>query len=361
MDDTSNSTMEINTQSPAFYVYAHRDSGGGIFYIGKGTGKRAWSQERHPIWHRYVQERLTGIYSVEILENGLTEMEAEKREGELITELGSQLVNWQNPGRSFDYAALEKYHALRGANLLFVASTRPMEISDINNAMSRYRQALANLQEYESLEVESGVIAELSGNLKIGDLKILDRLTLCLVRCDRCSEARAEAEGYFENFPGARDTSAGRRILKRVLPRAADDDTDTSTSSTSTAGMRRRFNATGRLEHSPLRRRAELAVPHDPVERNLAGHALEREGCIENAIDFYQANVRDGFEGSFPYDRLVVIFRKRGDIASEIVVLKRAVEVFSALCNSPRADVPPKLANFMTRLTLAERLAEKGK
>ena len=41
-----------------FYVYAHRDNKGAIFYIGKGTGKRAWSQDRHPVWHRYVKERL---------------------------------------------------------------------------------------------------------------------------------------------------------------------------------------------------------------------------------------------------------------------------------------------------------------
>jgi hypothetical protein len=362
MDDTSNAKTEATSvESPAFYVYAHRDSGGAIFYIGKGTGKRAWSLERHPIWHRYVQERLKGIYSVEILERGLTEIKAEEREGELITQLGPQLVNWQNPGRGFDYAALEKYHALRGANLLFVASTRPMEISDINNAIGRYKQALDNLRQYERLVVERGVVAELSTGLKIGDLMILGRLTLCLVRSNRCAEARAEAEGYFEEFPRARDTTAGQRILKRVLPRASEKDTDNSAPSTSPAGMRSRSKIAGRFEQPPMPRRTDIAVPPDPVDRNIEGHALERDGLIENAVDFYQANVRDGFEGSFPYDRLAVIFRKRGDVGSEIVVLKRAIEVFSALCNSPRTDVSPKLARFMTRLAVAERLTENGK
>ena len=34
------------------YVYAHRDAKGVPFYIGKGIGRRAWSQDRHPLWHR---------------------------------------------------------------------------------------------------------------------------------------------------------------------------------------------------------------------------------------------------------------------------------------------------------------------
>src|SRR6185437_6802269 len=124
-------------ESREFYVYAHRDAEGAMFYIGKGTGRRAWSQERHPFWHRYVKERLNGTYSVEILQKGLTETEAEAREFELIAQFGRQLVNWQNSGRGFDYAALEKYHALRGENLLFVAATRPVEASDVSAAVDR--------------------------------------------------------------------------------------------------------------------------------------------------------------------------------------------------------------------------------
>ena len=29
-----------------YYVYAHLDSSGQIFYVGKGTGRRAWSTDR---------------------------------------------------------------------------------------------------------------------------------------------------------------------------------------------------------------------------------------------------------------------------------------------------------------------------
>ena len=97
------------------------------------------------------------------------------------------------------------------------------------------------------------------------------------------------------------------------------------------------------------------------VERNLRGRELEREGRIDNAVDLYQANVQEGFEGNHPYDRLAAIFRQRKDYASEVAVLERAVEVFAALANSsPRTDVETKLARFRERLQKARQLGEKG-
>lgn len=341
-------------ESREFYVYAHRDTEGAIFYIGKGTGRRAWSQERHPVWHRYVKERLNGTYSVEILQKGLTETEAEARECDLIAQFGPQLVNWQNPGRGFDYAALKQYHALRGANLLFVASSRPLEDSDLNTAIDRYRHALSNMRQYEALVVETGIVAELSRDSKIGDLNILDRLTLCLVRSERSVEARAEVERYFDDFPAARNTSKARRILKRVRMPTADSDSNAKCRKGDHPAIKRKRQSW--QDESEVRE--IVAIPKDPVERNLRGSTLEREGHVENAVEFYQANVRDGFEGSFPYDRLAIIFRKRGDLASEIVVLKRAIEVFTGLRGSPRLDIPPKLAHFTARLLAAERLAK---
>jgi hypothetical protein len=99
--------------------------------------------------------------------------------------------------------------------------------------------------------------------------------------------------------------------------------------------------------------RQDLRVPSDSVERNLLGIKLEAEGLIDNAIECYEANVRDGFGGNHPYDRLAVIFRRRRDAASEIRVMTRAIEVFEQLQSFPRSDVVPKLQKFRQRLRSA--------
>jgi hypothetical protein len=107
--------------------------------------------------------------------------------------------------------------------------------------------------------------------------------------------------------------------------------------------------------------RQDFEVPADPLERNLRGIKLEAEGFIDNAIECYQANVRDGSEGNGPYDRLAIIFRRRGDSASEIATLTRAIEVFERLNKtSQRLDVIPKLEKFRQQLrkALARRESE---
>ena len=104
-----------------------------------------------------------------------------------------------------------------------------------------------------------------------------------------------------------------------------------------------------------------VQVPSDPVERNLRGMELEAEGLIDNAIECYEANLRDGFGGNHPYDRLAIIFRRRGDVVREVGVLKRAIEVFEQLQNSRRSDVAAKLERFRQRLHgLMERSKEAG-
>ena len=91
-------------------------------------------------------------------------------------------------------------------------------------------------------------------------------------------------------------------------------------------------------------------IPVDTVGRNLLGMELEANGQIDSAVECYQANVREGFEGNYPYDRLAVIFRRRKDSTSEAAVLTRAIEVFASLQSRSRSDMAPKLEKFKRRL-----------
>lgn len=199
-----------------FYVYLHRDDRGNIFYVGKGTGRRAWSKDRHSVWNKYVQERLGGKYKVEIYEEDLSEQEAEQIEGALIARLGNQLVNWINPGRQFDYEAIAEFHRLRKANRKFVAETKSFESENMPIAIERYYQALDSMREYESMTLERGLVAELGGGPDWGEPNILNRLTVCLDRTGKYSELVAVVERYFSEFPSAANLAVGKQILKRV-------------------------------------------------------------------------------------------------------------------------------------------------
>jgi hypothetical protein len=55
------------TGSGQYYVYVHRDAAGHIFYVGKGRGDRAKGQYRHPSWQWYINTRLEGKYTVQIV------------------------------------------------------------------------------------------------------------------------------------------------------------------------------------------------------------------------------------------------------------------------------------------------------
>ncbi|MCL4315753.1 MAG: hypothetical protein M1527_02645, partial [Gammaproteobacteria bacterium] len=148
--------------------------------------------------------------------HGLTEAEAEELESSLITEYGRQLINWINPGRDFDYQAIERFHKLRDENRQYVAETRPFENTDLQQAIARYRKALITMSEYEAITTERGLVAEMGVGPGWGDPNILDRLTLCLIKLGRPQEAINEAEKYFADFPSALTLAIGKRIKARI-------------------------------------------------------------------------------------------------------------------------------------------------
>lgn len=74
-----------------YYVYMHRDKKTQVpFYIGMGTGRRAYDTiGRHPRWFELV-ESLTHGYEVQIVADDLSEAEAFDRERELIAKYGRE-------------------------------------------------------------------------------------------------------------------------------------------------------------------------------------------------------------------------------------------------------------------------------
>jgi hypothetical protein len=218
------------------YVYAHMDSSGKIFYVGKGVKRRAWSTDRHLLWDRYVDRHLGGQYRVCILRDSLSPREAEDLEADWIAQCSADLVNWLNMGRDLDYDAVQRFHALRNANRSLIQRTKAVERADPEKAVCEYLRAVNAISEYASISFEKGLVGQLLDEEaqefgRGGDLEALDRLTLCLTRLGRAEEAARHVQGYFDQYPIDRQFRTAERIEKRVakaLSRKGKADTEAS-------------------------------------------------------------------------------------------------------------------------------------
>ena len=203
------------------YVYAHIDAAGQIFYVGKGKGRRAWSTDRHPLWHYYVEKHLGGNYQVRILQDDLSAEEAEQVEGAWIAQCSDTLVNWFKMGRATGFQALERYHKLRDANRRLIQDAKAIEVQDLVGAVNMYVRAIQAIREYAFISYEKGFIGQLVDEQdeelgRKGEVQALDRLTMCLIRLGKPDEAAQHAGDYFSVYRGDQQTAAFQRITKRI-------------------------------------------------------------------------------------------------------------------------------------------------
>ena len=209
------------------YLYAHVTMEGKYFYIGKGSGRRAWSDDRHPTWHRYVQKHLNGDYSVVILQDNLSPEEVEEVEAEWIAQEGETLVNWINTGRKTDYEKLDLFHKLRDANRDLIAKGKALEKTDTAAAIACYREAIAAIDAYETIVYESGIVGQLLREEqeelgRQGEWEAIDRLTLCLTKLGRFDDAAAYAQDYYRRYALDKNVASYGRVMKRLARRSGN-------------------------------------------------------------------------------------------------------------------------------------------
>jgi tetratricopeptide (TPR) repeat protein len=82
---------------------------------------------------------------------------------------------------------------------------------------------------------------------------------------------------------------------------------------------------------------------------------LERAGRLDEALALYEQNLAEGFEGDWPYGRLVAAYEKRGELQRAAVVLERAIEVLSASKRRTPADRRATIQAFKGRLRMVKR------
>lgn len=89
-------------------------------------------------------------------------------------------------------------------------------------------------------------------------------------------------------------------------------------------------------------------------KRNAIGEQKESEGKFDDAIRVYEANVEEGANTLFPYERLAILYKRKKDIRNEQRVIKKAIKKLHE-----RSSTRP-LDNYLYNLlnSLQRRLAD---
>jgi hypothetical protein len=164
---------------------------------------------------------LGGNYKIQILQDNLSDEEAEELEANWIAQCADSLVNWVNAGRPTDFSVLAECNRLRDANRALIESAKHTERTDLEAAASMYVRAIEAISSYVTISYEKGLVAQLleeeSAEQGInGELEALDRLSLCLTRLGRPEEAASRADQYFALYRRDLRLAASERITKRI-------------------------------------------------------------------------------------------------------------------------------------------------
>lgn len=212
-----------------FYVYLHKTMKGVPFYVGKGTGKRAWSRERHPTWNHYVATRLGGHFEVEIVADDLSEDEALELEDDWMRQLGSTLINLQNFHRGLAMDEFGRSDALRTQiNEL----TRLAELADVPNERARlYGSALKLYAEQSSIVSEVGLFGDILSEMPVhGPFDLINGHVAALVAEGDLASAHAALVEYDARYTASRQHKGMQLLHTRVarlsakgIPTVAND------------------------------------------------------------------------------------------------------------------------------------------
>jgi tetratricopeptide (TPR) repeat protein len=82
------------------------------------------------------------------------------------------------------------------------------------------------------------------------------------------------------------------------------------------------------------------------AERNDQGKQLEGQGQIAQAVALYEANIQDRFFGSFPYDRLRIIYTRQGQYADAI----RVCQAYLDLPDRPHGQNKERFQHHLDKL-----------
>ncbi len=89
------------------------------------------------------------------------------------------------------------------------------------------------------------------------------------------------------------------------------------------------------------------------AEHIQQGAAAEAAGDMKAAVELYESSIKKGIADPFPFDRLLIIYRKQKKYKDELRVIKRGIEVF----NKQMKEQQQRLLAHTKSLTSLKRLS----
>lgn len=216
------------------YVYVHKDINGDVFYVGEGRDKRAWSvNTRHFYWCMYIMTRSNNKIEVEIIKDKLSKEQAEEIEYEYMLSNVEHLVNWVNMGRKSDWVLCDRYRKMKNETKDVVVKAKEIEKTNLDKSIAMYIYAFNKVKEYAYLDCfdKSGILRELqleeTNDMGYeGELVVLDRMTLCLIKRKKTIEAYSVAMEYYELFRRDLLKKLSEKIHDRIKKALVKDSLD---------------------------------------------------------------------------------------------------------------------------------------
>lgn len=200
----------------SFYVYVHKDIRGKVFYVGKGTGDRARSEDRGTDWCDYVERILGGTYEVEIIRDRISEQDALAIEDALMEEYAHTIINRQNIHAPTDATQLLAYSDAMNASTREFNAARNFEMAGaVDEAGRSYDASYAHFvratkHKYDRSARQQLLLPE------IGPNQIVDRYTKFLARQGMNRRVVEFSEQYFRDFPTVAENTTVVAIRKRM-------------------------------------------------------------------------------------------------------------------------------------------------
>ena len=210
------SSTDEPCKSVRHYVYVHKAQDGTVFYVGEGTGDRAYSKNRHPEWYYYVEKILNNQCNVEIIRDGISEEDALRIEDELLAKHAATVINTVNMYAPVDSQKLIDYSdAIRAYSDYFKLAQRLDAEGKNEEAIEKYETAYILYAKAMSLNDYNQGARNLLPKPRYAPTQFADRFSKCLAKSGLHSYIVTFVERFFSDY-GEGKTGVELALKKRA-------------------------------------------------------------------------------------------------------------------------------------------------